>query len=68
MKRAIYVGKPWGDIRYGMTGEIVDISWSEAADKLCFIPDDDWFQVRYWADRPQLYIPSEDQKRHCPKP
>ena len=66
MKRCIYIGKPWGDIQYGRTGVVVDILWSEAENKFCFIPDGD--STRYWTVRRLFYIPSEDQRRHCPKP
>ena len=66
MKRAIYVGKPWSLIRYGSTGRLVDVLWAGSATRVCFVPDGD--SIRYWTVRAELYIPSEDQQRHCPKP
>lgn len=66
MKRAIYIGKPWLGMDYGSTGAIKNLEWSEAPLKTCFRPDGS--NDEYWADRCDLYIPSEDQTRHCPKP
>lgn len=72
MKRCIYVGKPWGDIQYGATGRIEDIRWSAIMDAFCFIADEVnaaeiTYADRYWVPRKDIYIPSEDQRRHCPK-
>ena len=69
MKRAIYVGRPYELpnnrlFSYGVTGQIRP---SEGSDIMCdFTPDG--------ASRPvlmlrrNLYVPSEDQQKHCPKP
>ena len=69
MKRAIYVGRPYELpnnrlFSYGVTGQITLL---EGCDTLCdFLPDG--------ASRPalmlrrNLYVPSEDQTRHCSKP
>ena len=69
MKRAIYVGKPYELpnnrlFGYGVTGQITHL---KGTDTLCdFLPDG--------ASRPvlmvrrNLYVPTEDQQRHCPKP
>ena len=64
MKRAIYIGKALSHygLNYGATGAVViteDCSY--------FRPDqarDCVWPIR----RTDLYIPSEDQQRHCPKP
>jgi len=61
MKRAIYVGKPYPWIRYGMTG----IHWPDSFGA-AFRPDGD--PVAFIVPRKDLYIPAEDQQRHCPKP
>ena len=66
MKRAIYVGEPWGMIQYGSTGVVTEVAWYGHR-KSCFTPDGPE-NVRYWANRTEIYIPSEDQQRHCPKP
>lgn len=70
MKRCIYVGPtetyPWNfpgrhPLHYGMTGDCRgdEFIWS-------FRPDG---QVNgSFVKREVLYIPSEDQTRHCPKP
>ena len=68
MKRAIYVGKlhgPSGFFGYGMTGEATPF---DACD-----PSFVWFRfdggLGHWmVHRSEIYIPSEDQQRHCPKP
>ncbi len=61
MKRAIYVGKPYPWIRYGMTG----IHWPDSFGA-AFRADGD--PVAVIVPRKDLYIPAEDQQRHCPKP
>ena len=66
MKRAIYVGPPGGrhNLNYGVTGNAY-------AGLTCtyFTPDSDHpFVVPAQLPRTNLYIPSEDQRRHCPKP
>jgi len=61
MKRAIYVGKPYPWINYGMTG----IHWSDSSGA-AFRPDGDrWRRI---VPRKDLYIRPEDETRHCPKP
>ncbi len=68
MKRVIYVGKPWLGLNYGMTGHIRpeedDHDWSYPN----FRPDGCLDYTRLGVPRADLYIPSMDQTRHCPKP
>ena len=70
MKRCIYVGTaetyPWNwsgrhPLHYGMTGDCRESTtfWS-------FRPDGN--ATGSVVQRDDLYIPSEDQTRHCPKP
>ena len=67
MKRAIYVGKPrtgWTDLHYGMTGRLVERAVGFAP---TFVPDgDEWVHAE--VPEEDIYIPSEDATRHCPKP
>ena len=64
MKRAIYVGKPLNhySLHYGATGAVLVMRHSSyfRPDQAC----DCVFPIR----RTDIYIPSEDQQRHCPKP
>lgn len=66
MKRAIYVGKPWLGLAYGMTGYIRpeedDHDWAYPN----FRPDGCIDSARFGVPRADLYIPTEDQQRHCP--
>ena len=65
MKRAIYVGESYGIFCYGMTGEAepwgaCDLTFVK------FCPDG--FDSSWMLYRIEIYITSEDQQRHCPKP
>ena len=66
MKRAIYVGKKIGFINYGITGEVQPWSGSMWS----FYPDRSDYVIKWCVivPGPSIYIPSEDQQRHCPKP
>jgi len=55
------VGKPYPWIRYGMTG----IHWPDSFGA-AFRADGD--PVAVIVPRKDLYVPAEDQQRHCPKP
>lgn len=66
MKRCIYVGKDDGFLNHGITGEVQPWSgtlWS-------FYPDRDVSVMKWCVIVPgsRIYIPSEDQTRHCVKP
>ena len=61
MKRAIYVGKPYPWINYGMTG----VHWSDSFGA-AFRADGDPMAII--VPRKDLYIRPEDETRHCPKP
>ena len=66
MKRAIYVGPPRErhNLNYGVTGNAY-------AGLTCtyFTPDlDSPFVVPAQLSRKDIYVPSEDQTRHCPTP
>jgi hypothetical protein len=66
MKRAIYVGDDDGLFKYGTTGTVRP--WGiYVSGTVNFLPDGEtrggWLILRK-----DLYIPSEDQTRHCPKP
>lgn len=73
MKRAIYVGEPQyyryaypprHPLHYGMTGEVrVNL-----AGFLIFIPDGEEQRLGRFLFRQDIYIPSEDATRYCPKP
>lgn len=74
MKRAIYVGKtelyPYAypsrhPLHYGMTGDFVNASGSKI---FGFIPDGKEGRRGSFVSRDDVYIPSEDKTRHCPKP
>jgi hypothetical protein len=63
---AIYVGKPTLAFDYGHTGTVRP--WTASIWQ--FFPDSN-----YWTHKPsylipcrQIYIPSQDMRRHCPKP
>ena len=64
MRRAIYVGKQWF-LTYGMTGNIEKKPKHRGF--TFFIPDGINPTVRK-VRRVDIYIPSEHQTRHCPKP
>ena len=68
MKRAIYVGKTgfagFRFLSYGMTG--VSLKWHPDCMETTFMPDGERYHIPM--PRNQIYIPSEDQQRHCPKP
>ena len=59
MKRAIYVGEDTGFLRYGMTGSNYPDYFGPV-----FYPDG--LGGAFCLDRKDLYIPDEDQQRHCP--
>jgi len=61
MKRAIYVGETTNWVSYGMTGS----TWEDSLGR-AFLPDG--VSGAMIIPRADLYIPSEDQTRHCPKP
>lgn len=63
MKRAIYVGKSVGGLEYGMTGVYENLPGIIGP---CFKPDGELHAEIVW--RLDIYIPSEDLTRHCPKP
>ncbi len=69
MRRAIYVGRPYELpnnrlFSYGVTGEIKP--W-EGSDILCDFRADGASRPVLMPRR-NLYVPSEDQTRHCQKP
>ena len=67
MKRAIYVGKTGFSgmlfLSYGMTGE-----YCPERNRLRLDGQHLWQIYIPQNQIHQLYIPSEDQQRHCPKP
>ncbi len=76
MKRAIYVGEPEDypyaypprhPLRYGMTGEVHDSPKLNQMDLYGFFADGRTGKEGSFVNRADIYIPSEDATRHCPK-
>ena len=74
MKRAIYIGKALGDLRYGVTGTVNEMDpWTGLhrfridGSKCDYWSTGSWI-LGYLVTRKNFYIPSEDQTRHCTKP
>ena len=70
MKRAIYVGETCGNLHYGATGTVIRRSLVGGRDAVLFDFDDPdvLFGDREMIYRDAVYISSEDQTRHYPKP
>ena len=64
MKRAIYVGVGFSALSYGMTGTMEARCNSRF---VAFYPDG-FLRGQWFLERKEIYIPAEDQSRHCPKP
>jgi len=66
MTRCIYVGHETPALCYGRTGWFEWERTSMQEEYPVFYPDDDGGP--YYIGRSCLYVPSQDQTRHCPKP
>lgn len=73
MKRAIYVGPPksfWTGafgLDFGVTGEVQPVVCAVKGKRWCFWADGcGGLGMHFLLKREDVYIPSEDQTRHCP--
>ena len=68
MKRAIYVGGDSWFLNYGKTGTygMVRGNWGKRGPVFEFRPDGEGWAIPL--PRIEVYLPAEDQTRHCPKP